>query len=102
MSTGIWPNPLGQFERQEYADWLWRGLRSFYALPARDRVHAFDYVGTLVLQHESLCEGLAHVYERLVPTPTNSGFAKLSEMRYGTTRTARTLQVPPFRTSSIS
>lgn len=74
MSTRIKPSPLSEFERQEYADWLWRGLRSFYSLPARERVRAFDYVGVSVSRQESLCEGLAHVYETYVPDARKLSF----------------------------
>jgi hypothetical protein len=58
---------LGQFTREEFADWLWRGLQLFYSSPPSNKINAFDDVGYLILQQESVCEGLAYVYENYVP-----------------------------------
>jgi len=58
-----------EFDRVQFADWLWRGLQSFYALPPSDRAMAFDHVGLQIIQQESICAGLALIYEEFVPEP---------------------------------
>lgn len=60
---------LNQFDREKFADWLWRGLRSFYTSPSSERIRTFDGAGILIVQQESLCEGLARVYEECTQEP---------------------------------
>ena len=67
MSKSPINKELARFDRAQFADWLWRGLRSFYASPPSDRSGAFDYVGPLIRKQETLCEGLALVYQDYVP-----------------------------------
>lgn len=67
MSMPSKKNALAQFDREQYADWLWRGLRAFYNAQSASRVRAFDHVGLIIAQQDSVCEGLAHVYEEYVP-----------------------------------
>lgn len=55
------------FDREMFADWLWRGLRTFYDSSPPDRVRAFDPAGFLIIQQESVSEGLAYVYHHYVP-----------------------------------
>lgn len=57
---------FAEFKREEFADWLWRGLRSFYTSPPSDRVRAFDDMGLLIIKQESVCEGIARIYEQYV------------------------------------
>lgn len=58
---------FAQLDREQFADWLWRGLRSFYTGPASARGRAFDHLGAFILQQESIVEGIARVYEEYVP-----------------------------------
>jgi hypothetical protein len=58
---------LSGFGRDEFADWLWTGLREFYASPPSERARSFGGAGLEILQRESICEGLAQIYERYVP-----------------------------------
>lgn len=67
MNGNVTDTKLGQFTREEFADWLWRGLKSFYSSTPSDKNDAFDDFGHIILQQESVCEGLACVYENYVP-----------------------------------
>jgi hypothetical protein len=58
---------FSQFDRDEFANWLWNGLRSLYASRPSDRVNAFQHVGWQILQYESVDKGLARFYEEYVP-----------------------------------
>lgn len=58
---------FSKFRRHEFADWLWRGLRKFYASPPSKREDSFQYVGWQIMQYESICEGIAQIYEEYVP-----------------------------------
>jgi hypothetical protein len=66
MKSNPRQNPLAKFDREQYADWLWRGLQAFYETPA-ERAYAFEPHGLLIVQQESVCEGLAQVYGEYVP-----------------------------------
>lgn len=55
------------YDRQQFADWLWQGLYSFYNKPRSDRGATFNNAGSIILEHESVCEGIAYIYEKLVP-----------------------------------
>lgn len=57
---------FAQLDREQFADWLWRGLRMFYSGAAARR-HAFDPCSAFILQQDSIVEGLARVYEEYVP-----------------------------------
>ena len=63
MRTYPTSKAMAGFDRSEFADWLWRGLQSFYALPPSGRNRAFDDFGLLIRQQESVVEGLACIYE---------------------------------------
>lgn len=53
------------FDREAYADWLWRGLFKFYTSPSSNG-EAFAPVCSLIRQQETLSEGLAQVYEEYI------------------------------------
>jgi hypothetical protein len=50
-----------------FADWLWRGLLSFYSSSLSEKINAFDEYGPLIVQQETVSEGLAQVYEAFIP-----------------------------------
>ncbi|MBN1997281.1 hypothetical protein JW935_07005 [candidate division KSB1 bacterium] len=58
---------LKGYDREKFADWLWRGLLSFYSSQS-EQENAFEDVGSFVLSKESVCEGLAQIYECCVPS----------------------------------
>ncbi len=57
---------FSQFTREEFADWLWRGLQSFYSSQPSERDSAFDYVGYFINQQESVFDGIARVYKEFI------------------------------------
>jgi len=67
MSKNTIYKTFEKFDRDAFADWLWRGLRSFYSSPPSERVNAFDYAGLLIMAQESVSEGLGQVYDECVP-----------------------------------
>jgi hypothetical protein len=69
-------NALAQFDREQYADWLWRGLRAFYSRKPAERIGAFDHVGLIIAQQDSVCEGLTRVYEEYVPESRKLSFRR--------------------------
>lgn len=56
-----------KFDREQFADWLRRGLQAFYKFPPSDRAMAFEFVGLHIVQQLSVSAGLAFVYENFVP-----------------------------------
>ena len=58
---------LAKFDREQFADWMWRGLKSFYTSAISERRDSFDGAGMLVVQSETPTEGLAIIYEECVP-----------------------------------
>lgn len=56
---------LKDYDREKYADWLWRGLLSFYSSQSGQE-STFEDVGSFILSKESVCEGLAQIYEFFV------------------------------------
>jgi len=63
-----------QYDREKFADWFWRGLYSFYNAPASKRGESFDEAGRIILEYESICEGLAIIYEEFVPPKKQLAF----------------------------
>lgn len=61
------PVDIAKFNKQQYADWLWRGLVSVYSKPISDRGDTFDGWGYIILQQGSIFEGLQHIYEEYIP-----------------------------------
>ena len=61
------PKMFSGFDRDEFADWLWKGLKSFYTSRPYDRINAFQHMGRQILQYESVDKGLAHIYEDYIP-----------------------------------
>lgn len=57
---------FSEFDREAYADWLWRGLLQFYVSLSADSA-AFDPVSSLIRQQETISEGLAQIYEEYIP-----------------------------------
>lgn len=74
MNKDSFKRLFSNFDRQQFADWLWRGLYSFYNAPLPDRGSTFDNAGHIILEYESICEGLAVVYEELVPSNRQLAF----------------------------
>lgn len=67
---------LAGFGRDEFADWLWRGLSGFYASPPSERADSFEHAGLHILRYDSVCEGLAQIYEKCVPGSKQLPFRK--------------------------
>lgn len=65
---------FAQYDRKKFADWIWRGLQAFYTVPPAKRAATFDNAGGLILQYESVCEGIAAIYEKFVPANKQLSF----------------------------
>jgi len=59
---------LADFDREAYADWIWRGLNNYYSESSIDeKMYSFDLFGSYIVEQESITEGIACVYEDYVP-----------------------------------
>jgi hypothetical protein len=67
MNVDNIPKMFSEFGRDEFADWLWNGLRSFYTSHPYDRINAFQHFSRRILQYESVDKGLAQIYEEYIP-----------------------------------
>lgn len=54
-------------DQAEFADWLSRGLQSFYTTPKPVGLDVFDGLGVLIDDFDSVSEGLAYIYNTLCP-----------------------------------
>lgn len=74
MKSDFLEQLFAQYDREKFADWIWRGLLSFYTVSPAERAATFDNAGGLILQYESVCEGLAVIYEDFVPANKQLSF----------------------------
>lgn len=74
MKNDFFKQLFALYDREKFADWLWRGLHSFYTVSPVERATTFDNAGHLILQYESICEGIAAIYEDFVPANKQLSF----------------------------
>jgi len=60
-------NMFKNLDREAFADWLWRGLRSFYNYSSEGELWISDYTGSLIRRQDAVSEGIKQLYLECIP-----------------------------------